>query len=140
MPSGSTRLTVASLYSLPLTVLKSSASASVADRSAKIGSVVAQHFTPTDLALLLSTWQRQNDMNRRDARIRSPLISPVRTCRRRLVAIFNAIPASQDRARIADDCRMIVDPASVSSTIPARFTAHRSVIEYLRALKRLLPT
>src|SRR6266481_9083449 len=36
---------VASLYNLPLTVLKSSASASVADRSAKIASVVAYSFT-----------------------------------------------------------------------------------------------
>jgi hypothetical protein len=63
IPSASTRMIVASLYSSPLMVLKSSPSASVADRSAKIGSVVAQHFTRTDLALLLFTWQRQNDMN-----------------------------------------------------------------------------
>src|SRR6266478_4727249 len=36
---------VASLYSLPLIVLKSSASASDAERSGKIASVVAQSFT-----------------------------------------------------------------------------------------------
>src|SRR5207248_2660234 len=45
IPSASTRLIVASLYSLPLMVLKSSASASDAERSGKIASVVAQSFT-----------------------------------------------------------------------------------------------
>src|SRR5437870_8102702 len=44
IPSDSTRMIVASLHNLPLTVLKSSASASVADRSAKIASVVAYSF------------------------------------------------------------------------------------------------
>src|SRR5439155_985866 len=45
---------VASLYNLPLTVLKSSASASVADRSAKIASVVAYSFTLGAFCLLCS--------------------------------------------------------------------------------------
>src|SRR5947208_729697 len=40
MPSGSTRLTVTFLYSFPLIVLKSSASAIDADSAAKIASVV----------------------------------------------------------------------------------------------------
>src|SRR5262249_41186005 len=45
MPSGSTRLTVASLYSLPLTVLKSSASASDADSVARIAMIVFRGVT-----------------------------------------------------------------------------------------------
>jgi hypothetical protein len=51
------------LYTLPLTVLKSSASASDADSAAKIASVVCQRFTRRILPLLLSTRQRQSDMN-----------------------------------------------------------------------------
>jgi hypothetical protein len=45
--------------------------------------------------------------------------------RYRLTAL-NKKPAfrSQDRARIADDCRLVNDPSDASSTIPARFTAH----------------
>ena len=43
IPSASTRLTVASLYTLPLVVLKSSESASDANRTAKIN--VPQYFT-----------------------------------------------------------------------------------------------
>jgi len=48
-------------------VLKSSASASDADRSGKIASVVAQFFMHRDSALLFSTRQRQNEMNRQKA-------------------------------------------------------------------------
>ena len=62
IPSASTRLIVASLYTLPLTVLKSSASTSDGDRSGKIAIVVAQCFTPRILPFLLSTRQRQNDI------------------------------------------------------------------------------
>src|SRR5262245_28603754 len=43
MPSGSTWVTSASLYSLPLTVLKSSASASDGDKTAKIANAICQH-------------------------------------------------------------------------------------------------
>jgi hypothetical protein len=63
IPSASTWLIVASLYILPLMVLKSSANASDADRSAKIASVLAQQFMRRILRLFLSTSQRQNDMN-----------------------------------------------------------------------------
>jgi hypothetical protein len=56
-PVRSTRPTVAFLYSLPLVVLKSSASARDAD-SAKIDSAVFQYFTRAAiLPLLLSTQQ-----------------------------------------------------------------------------------
>src|SRR5438552_16249770 len=61
MPSGSTRLTVAFLYSFPLIVLKSSASASDADSVAKTASVVFQCFMLRILPVLLCTRQRQND-------------------------------------------------------------------------------
>jgi hypothetical protein len=44
MPSGSTRLTVASLYSFPLMVVKSSASASDEYTAAKISSTVSRCF------------------------------------------------------------------------------------------------
>src|SRR5437899_1060163 len=44
MPSGSTRVTVASLYSFPSMVLKSSASASDADSAAKITRGICQYF------------------------------------------------------------------------------------------------
>src|SRR5438445_7577352 len=54
IPCDSTRMIVASLYNLPLTVLKSSASASVADRSAKIASVVAYSFTLSAFCLFCS--------------------------------------------------------------------------------------
>src|SRR5437762_495793 len=64
IPSASTRLIVASLYTLPLTVLKSSARAIDADRSGKIAIVVAQCFTRRILPLLLSRRQRQSDMRR----------------------------------------------------------------------------
>ena len=49
IPSASTRLTVASLYTLPLMVLKSSESASDANRTAKIR--VPQYFTRRDSAV-----------------------------------------------------------------------------------------
>ena len=52
--SASTRLIVASLYTLPLMVLKSSASARDVDRTAKIASVVAQHFTRPRFCLFCS--------------------------------------------------------------------------------------
>ena len=45
IPSASTRLTVASLYTLPLVVLKSSESASDANRIAQTTTVVLQYFT-----------------------------------------------------------------------------------------------
>ena len=48
-PSASMRLTVASLYTLPLVVLKSSESASDANRTAKIR--VPQYFTRRDSAV-----------------------------------------------------------------------------------------
>ena len=48
IPSPSMRFTVASLYTLPLVVLKSSESASYANRTAKIK--VPQHFTRRDFA------------------------------------------------------------------------------------------
>ena len=54
IPSASMRLTVASLYTLPLTVLKSSACANVANRSGKIAIVVAQSFTREILPFLSS--------------------------------------------------------------------------------------
>src|SRR6266496_3541216 len=50
MPSGSTRLTVTFLYSFPLIVLKSSASAIDADNPVKITSVACQCFTAADSA------------------------------------------------------------------------------------------
>src|SRR6266542_2601063 len=50
MPSGSTRLTFTFLYSLPLIVLKSSASAGAADSDAKTASAVIQYFTRRDSA------------------------------------------------------------------------------------------
>jgi hypothetical protein len=50
-PSPSTRLTVASLYTLPLVVLKSSESPSDANRTAKITTVVRQYFTRRDSAV-----------------------------------------------------------------------------------------
>ena len=50
MPSGSTRLTVPFLYSFPLIVLKSSASAIDADNPVKITSVACQCFTAADSA------------------------------------------------------------------------------------------
>jgi len=58
IPSASMRLTVASLYIFPPTVLKSSASASVANRSGKIAIAVAQPFTREILPFLFSTGQR----------------------------------------------------------------------------------
>src|SRR6266550_1623282 len=64
IPSASTRLIVASLYTLPLTVLKSSDRAIDADRSGKTAIVVAQCFTRRILPPLLSTRQCQNDMRR----------------------------------------------------------------------------
>jgi len=66
MPSGSTRLTLAFLYSLPPIVLKSSARASDADSAAKIAAAVWQNFTRWILPVLLSTSQWQNDMNGRN--------------------------------------------------------------------------
>src|SRR6266487_597872 len=60
MPSVSTRLIVAFLYSLPLVVLKSSASASDAESDAKIANAICQCFTRRILPLLLSAPQRQN--------------------------------------------------------------------------------
>ena len=45
IPSASTRLTVASLYTFPLTVLKSSASATDADSVAEIASIACQDFS-----------------------------------------------------------------------------------------------
>jgi hypothetical protein len=45
MPSASTRLTEAFLYSFPVTVLKSSASARDAENATKITNVVAHFFT-----------------------------------------------------------------------------------------------
>jgi len=64
IPSPSTRLTVASLYTLPLVVLKSSENASDANRSAKINAVAPLYFTWRILPLFISIRQRQNDMNR----------------------------------------------------------------------------
>src|SRR5215471_16713363 len=64
MPSGSTRLTVASLYSLPLTVLKSSANVSAADRAARIAMIVFRRAPCVDSVFLLSTPQQQNDFTR----------------------------------------------------------------------------
>src|SRR5436190_21121945 len=55
------RLTVASLYTLPLVVLKSSESASDVNRTAKIK--VPQYFTRRILPFFVSTRQRQNDTN-----------------------------------------------------------------------------
>ena len=55
------RLTVASLYTLPLVVLKSSESASDVNRTAKIK--VPQYFTRRILPFFVSTRQRKNDMN-----------------------------------------------------------------------------
>ena len=51
IPSTSTRLTVAFLYTLPLVVLKSSESASDANRTAKITKVIPQYFTRRDSAV-----------------------------------------------------------------------------------------
>ncbi|PYJ20107.1 MAG: hypothetical protein DME99_10855 [Verrucomicrobia bacterium] len=58
-PSGSTRLILACLYSLPSIVLKSSASAIDANNAAKIASVVWQWLMRRIVPLLLST--RGND-------------------------------------------------------------------------------
>jgi len=57
IPSASMRLTVASLYIFPLTVLKSSARANVANKSGKIAMVVAQSFTREILPFLFTTGQ-----------------------------------------------------------------------------------
>ena len=57
IPSGSTRLTFAFLYSLLSVVLKSSASASDVDSAAKTVSAVFHCFTRPILPLLLSTQQ-----------------------------------------------------------------------------------
>src|SRR6266496_5839300 len=54
-------------------VLKSSVSASDADRTAKIASVVAQHFTQADSAAFFSTYKRQNHMERQIAQTHSTL-------------------------------------------------------------------
>src|SRR6266850_1816987 len=62
MPSGSTRLTVAFLYSFPLIVLMSSASASDTDSAARIAMVVFRGFMCVDSVFLLSTPQRQSDL------------------------------------------------------------------------------
>jgi hypothetical protein len=51
IPSASTRLNLASLYTLPLVVLKSSKSASDANRTAKIR--VPQYFTERDSAVFV---------------------------------------------------------------------------------------
>ena len=68
-PSGSTRVTVALLYSLPFTVLTSSASAIDAYSAAAIASMVFQYLTRRILPLVLSTRQRQSDIHgRNDAR------------------------------------------------------------------------
>jgi len=50
IPSPSTRLTVASLYTLPLVVWKSSESASDANRTARSTTVVLQYLTRRDSA------------------------------------------------------------------------------------------
>src|SRR5437773_12264808 len=60
------RLTVASLYTLPLVVLKSSESASDANRTAKIK--VPQYFTRRILPCFVSPRQRQNDIRGRNDR------------------------------------------------------------------------
>src|SRR6516164_4219408 len=62
IPFASTRLIVASLYTLPLIVLKSSANASDADRSGKIAIVVGQSFTRG--AFCLSSSPESNDKMR----------------------------------------------------------------------------
>src|SRR5438552_3485 len=63
MPSGSTRVIVASLYSLPLAVLKSLASAGDANSVAKISSAVCQYFTR--LILHFFAAHRQSQSGRR---------------------------------------------------------------------------
>ena len=62
IPSPSTRMIVASLYSLPLVVLKSSASAIDTDSAAKIGSVVLKYVT---LRILLLCSLHGNDKMKR---------------------------------------------------------------------------
>ena len=59
IPSASTRLTVTFLYSLPLTVLKSSAGASDAESDAKIANAICRCFTGRILLLLFPETQRQ---------------------------------------------------------------------------------
>jgi len=66
IPSASTLLIVASLYTLPLTVLKSSANASDTDSAAKIATIAFWGVMYADSASLLSTSQRQSDINDRD--------------------------------------------------------------------------
>ena len=51
IPSASIRLTVASLYTLPVVVLKSSERATDANRTAKITTVVPKHFMRPDSAV-----------------------------------------------------------------------------------------
>ena len=60
MPSGSIRLTVASLYSLPRMVRKSSARVSDADSAAKIDSAVFQYFTGGGFCLFCSPHGNDN--------------------------------------------------------------------------------
>src|SRR6266516_7942087 len=62
IPSGSTRFTLTFLYSFPLFVLRSSASAIDADSATKIASEICRYFTRRIVPLLLSTQQSQNDM------------------------------------------------------------------------------
>src|SRR5437763_15898427 len=56
---------VASLYTLPLMVLKSSASASDADRTANIASVVAEYFTQPGFCRVCSPHRNKKLINRR---------------------------------------------------------------------------
>jgi hypothetical protein len=58
------RLTVASLYTLPLVVLKSSESVSDANRTAKI--IVPQHFTRRDSAFCFPSRKGKVKLNGRD--------------------------------------------------------------------------
>src|SRR5207247_10698997 len=84
MPSGSTRLTEAFLYSFPLIVLKSSANAIDADSAAKIANValfIVTRACQISLSLSILKWPSA---------------------------------ASQDRARIVFDCRTANDPAMIN--------------------------
>jgi len=84
MPSGSTRLTDAFLYSFPLIVLKSSATAIDADSAANIASValfIVARACQIPLSVSILKWPSA---------------------------------ASQDRARTVFDCRMANDPAMIN--------------------------